>query len=208
MTEIINNGTFIVVVITFLITLNNAYNNRASIEIRQLPGSKSALIQPDFIDTDTPDVYWQDKYRVLIDVVIINQSAQPISIIEFVLNDKVNFNSYSLPGSQYTVTVSPEKETENGLTFHGSKRSKTYLINDSWLQPLFDIPPYTSTRGFLFFHLPKEDLVDIGHNKLQIFTSRKTFIKDLEIYELEKSRLQLPDDIHKAHALFDSQNPF
>jgi hypothetical protein len=194
-----NLGTFFIAVLTFGITFVNFYRNRPSIKIEQLSTSDSRLIKPDFIDNKTPDVYWQRDYRVLIDIIITNKSAKPISIIEFVLNNSLKFNSYTRPGSAYSITVKPKEESIDGLIIsYGSSTQKNFSLHNKLLQPIVDIPPHTSVRGFLFFTSSNENVVNIGKNELKIITSRKTFIKDINIFDIEMSRLPLPDSIVKA----------
>ncbi|MFU0790697.1 MAG: hypothetical protein ACFWT6_12160 [Virgibacillus proomii] len=194
-----NLGIFLIAVLTFGITFVNFYRNRPSIKIGQLSTHDSRIIKPDFIDDKTPDVYWQRDYRVLVDVIITNKSAKPISIIEFVLNDSLRFNSYIRPGSSYSITVKPQEETIDGVIFgYGSSTQIIFSLHNKLLQPVVDIPPYTSVRGFLFFSCFNKDDVNIGKNELKIITSRKTFIKDVNVFDIEMSRLPLPDSIVKA----------
>lgn len=192
-------GTFLVAVLTFGITFANFYRNRPSIEVDQLSTSDSLIIKPDFIDTETPDVYWQRDYRVIADVIVTNRSAKPISIIEFVLNDYLKFNSYSRPGDVYLITVKPPKEKIDGVTFVSAFSFKKEIsIQNDLLKPVIDIPPYTSIRGYLFFSFSDKNDVNVGQNKLEIITSRKTFVKDLSVFDIEKSRLPLPGNIEKV----------
>ncbi|MGN7397994.1 hypothetical protein [Peribacillus frigoritolerans] len=196
--------TFLIAVLTFLITFVNFYRNRPKLDIIQIPGSTSSIITPDFIDANTPDVYSQKDFRVLIDVVITNKSALPISIIEFVLNKKLVFNSYSKPGSIYKVTFQPghQKSEDGVLTASGTSKSKQYLIGDYCFNPVFQIPPYTSTRGLLFFQLQDQTLVKEGKNDIKIITSRKSFNFKLEISESLHSALELPSEIQRARKAF------
>ncbi|WP_240184694.1 hypothetical protein [Bacillus sp. H1m] len=62
---------------TFIITFKNFWRNRANIECIQLENSMAILLRPDKIDTNTPDVYWDSDYRVIMDVIITNKSALP-----------------------------------------------------------------------------------------------------------------------------------
>lgn len=192
----INLGTFFIAALTFGITFANFYRNRASIKVIQLDNSQSVLIKPDIIDSENPDVYWHHDYRLIVDLIVTNRSAKPISIVEFELNDQLKFNSYHRPGADYKVTTQPRNETIGGLTVSGTEKYIRYPIDDLWLQPVIDIPPHTSKRGFIFFHFSDEKAVTVGINKLNIISSRKTFTKDLIVFESQKSRLPLPSNIH------------
>ncbi|MGN7938519.1 hypothetical protein [Metabacillus sp. 22489] len=193
-------ATFLIAVLTFIITFTNFYRNRAKIGILQIDNSTSCIIKPDFTDYDTPDVYWHEDYRAILDVVISNRSALPISIIEYKLNDGLIFNSYSKFGSNYKITTQPkiEKDSKGVIFAMGKELSKIFYIEDSYLKPVTDIPPYTSVRGFIFFHYHDKNKVKIGINKLQVVTSRKTFSFQVKISEYVESALQLPSSIQKA----------
>lgn len=196
----INLGTFLIATLTFGITFSNFYRNRASIKLKQFDDSLSMLIKPDIIDFETPDKYWRNEYRLITDVVITNQSAKPISIIEFTLNGKMKYNSYHEPGELYHATLTPrESIDQNGILFAYGKSEKISLpIRNEWLQPIIDIPPHTSLRGHLFFHFPNKSMVSKGRNRLVISTSRKSFTTNLNLCDIRESSLQLPDSIHEA----------
>lgn len=195
--NIIPIAAFFISLATFIITLANFRRNKASIKCRQLRDNWIAhILKPDRIDQDTPDVYWQNDFRVIIDVIITNESALPISIIEFTLNNKLNFNSYSRPNDEYSITTKAGKEMHNGVvSFSGTEEKLIFPINDTWLKPVMDIPPYTSLRGHLFFHFNEIDDVNIGNNTLEIVTSRKTFSFQVKISDSVHSVLPLPNSI-------------
>lgn len=194
----INIGTFLIAVLTFIITFVNFYNNRASLELSQPTESKSVLIKPDFVDLKTPDRYWHNEYRLIIDVILTNKSSKPISVIEFVLNDKLIFNSYHVPGPEYHITIQPRKTKVNGMIGLGTSKTAIYPIGNLWLNPIIDIPPQTSVRGHLFFHFSNKELVQNKRNKLKIITSRKTFAKYLDVSETQMSCLSPPTEIQRA----------
>jgi hypothetical protein len=193
-------ATFLIAVLTFIITFANFYRNRAKIKVLQIDNSISYIIKPDFIDEKTPDVYWNEDYRVIVDVIITNKSALPISIIEFTLNDDLTFNSYSRFGNIYNVTIQPMLERDkNGVLFSiGKAEIKALEIENSYINPVADIPPYTSVRGHLFFHYHDPNKAKVGLNNLNIKTSRGSFSFPVEIYEFVESALELPSSIQKA----------
>ncbi len=191
-------GTFLIAVLTFIITFVNFYNNRAAVTVTQNENSQSVLIKPDFIDQKTPDVYWHHDYRIISDIIITNKSSKPISIIEFVLNEKYLFNSYHLPSDEYQVTINPREVKVKGGVAFGKLKKNSYPIGKHWFSPIIDIPPQTSIRGHLFFHLHNEDDIFDKNNELKLITSRKTFITNLDIFEIHESRLPLPRNIQSA----------
>ncbi|HFJ9270707.1 TPA: hypothetical protein ACGW6O_001116 [Bacillus cereus] len=198
--NIIPIAAFLISLATFIITLANFRRNRASIKCRQLRDNWVALIlKPDRTDLKTPDVYWHNDFRVILDVIITNESALPISVIEFNLNNKLNFNSYSKPNDEYSITTKAGKEVHNGVvSFSGNEHKLIFPMNDTWLKPVINIPPYTSLRGHLFFHFNEKDDVNIGNNTLKIITSRKTFSFQVKISDSVHSVLPLPNKILEA----------
>ncbi|WP_255257756.1 hypothetical protein [Bacillus cereus] len=188
----------IVSLATFFITI--FWRNRAKIGFNQLNDTNMAIIlKPDRIDTKTPDVYWNSDFRVIMDVIITNKSALPISIIEFTLNNQFKFNSYTRPSSEYTVTLQATKVEQDGMVTHyGGGRKRTFPIEDTWLQPMIDIPPYTSLRGHLLFRFNDKSDVHIGNNTLRIITSRKTFSFQVKITEELFSVAPSPEEVRKV----------
>ncbi|WP_217563222.1 hypothetical protein, partial [Paenibacillus sp. GbtcB18] len=178
---------------TFIITFKNFWRNRANIECIQLENSMAVVLKPDRIDTKTPDVYWDSDYRVIMDVIITNKSALPISIIEFTLNNTSKFNSYSKPSPEYNVTIQPGKQEQDGIIHYAEEEILFFPIEDSWLQPVIDIPPYTSLRGHLLFRFNDKSEVHIGNNMLEVITSRKTFSFQVKITKEALSAIPLPD---------------
>ncbi|MFJ8521423.1 hypothetical protein [Bacillus cereus] len=201
--NIIPIAAFLISLATFFITFANFWRNRAKIECIQPDGVSAHIIQPDRIDLETPDVYWQSDFRVIMDVIITNKSALPISIIEFKLNNRFKFNSYSKPGTEYPVTTKSAKQIHNNIEFYdGDERKLEFQISDKWLQPIIDIPPYTSLRGHLFFHASDTNDLNIGENTLEIVTSRKKFSFQVKLNNKLNSVIPLPDKVHGARETF------
>lgn len=180
-------ATLFTSIATFLITFRNHWETRTRLEVIQLGRQKtSILIKPDRTDAETPDVYWDAEYRVLSEVIITNKSSKPISIIEFQLNNKYSFNSYTAPGECYTITLQPSRiKDDNGVTSClGTSKTISFTLKDFWLQPVLTIPPHTSIRGYLFFNLRNDHSdVQLGKNELSVLTSRKTIKYPLTIYK-------------------------
>jgi hypothetical protein len=197
--EILPLATFVIALVTLIVTLANFFRNKAKIKVLQIQKGTTYILKPDRDDSKNPDVYWNKDYRILADIVITNNSALPISIIEFKLNDDLIFNSYTQPGNTYTVTIRPFNNLDkNGIIFaRGDSLSKVFEMKDSYIQPVFDIPPYTSIRGHLFFHYNDESKAQVGKNILKVVTSRRVFTSEIEIYESVHSALELPKDIQK-----------
>ncbi len=178
---------------TFIITFKNFWRNRANIECTQIENSIAVLLKPDKIDTNTPDVYWDSDYRVIMDVIITNKSALPISIIEFTLNNTSKFNSYSKHSPEYIVTTQPGKQEQDGIIHYAEEKKHIFQMEDSWLQPIINIPPYTSFRGHLLFRFNDKSEVHIGNNTLEVITSRETFSFQVKITKEILSVIPLPD---------------
>ncbi|SCC32361.1 Uncharacterized protein BCZB5J_02575 [Bacillus cereus] len=192
--NIIPVTALLISIATFIITFKNFWRNRASIKCIQLEDSMAVILKPDRIDTETPDVYWDSDYRVIMDVIITNNSALPISIIEFTLNNTSKFNSYSKPSPEYNVTLHPGKQEQDGMVIHyGLEEIQFFPMEDSWLQPIINIPPYTSFRGHLLFRFNDKSEVHIGNNTLEVITSRETFSFQVKITKEILSVIPLPD---------------
>ncbi|PGB34872.1 hypothetical protein COM07_25775 [Bacillus toyonensis] len=197
--NIIPIAAFLISLATFFITFANFWRNRAKIECIQPYGVSAHIIKPDRINTETPDVYWQSDFRVIMDIIITNKSALPISIIEFKLNNRFKFNSYSRPGTEYPVTTQSAKQVHNNVTFYGAEERKLeFQISDKWLQPIIDIPPYTSLRGHLFFHANDTNDLNIGENTLEIVTSRKNFSFQVKLFNKLDSVIPLPNEVREV----------
>ncbi|PGC69309.1 hypothetical protein COM21_07970 [Bacillus toyonensis] len=197
--NIIPIATFLISLVTFIITFANFQRNKANITCEQIGNnSLASIMKPDRIDLETPDVYWQNDFRAIIDVIITNKSALPISIIEFTLNNTRTFNSYSKPGNRYCATTQPRDTIHNGVLSSGTEHQTIFFIDDKCLQPVLDIPPYTSIRGTLFFHFNDPNDVMVGDNTLEIITSRKNFVFSIKISGNVHSVLPLPDRILRA----------
>lgn len=188
-------STLVVSLVTFYITLRNHLETRASLKLIQVNKEKATqLLEPDRLDNSSPDVYWDSKYRVLSEVIITNNSSKPISIIEFTLNDEFTYNSYTKPGNEYQVTIRPNKQHKNGITFFGSSLIHAFEVKKNVIVPISTIPPHTSIRGILFFNIGNDkSKINIGENTLKLHTSRKVFVFKLKILEEYYSLLQ-PED--------------
>lgn len=178
---------FIISVLSLVFSSIDFFRRNPNIKFFQLGTEKTSIaIEPIRTSNELPDKYQLLKYRVLSDVVITNGSSLPISIIDFTLNDKLLFNSYSDPGILYSFKgiqgkVLPEHEALFGQNV--TETTQSFPIGDSFLTPILTIPPYTSLRGYLFFKYNNKDDVNLGKNTLKVQTSRKTFIFDLIIDE-------------------------
>lgn len=178
-------------------SFKNYVETRPKIDILQIDNTNSStIIEPDRIkdDIEYPDRIWTKKYRVISDIVIMNKSSKPITIIEVILNDKYIYNSYTDPGTYYKVTTVNNKSEFSGLiAFGGNEESLVFSIEDEWLNLLIDIAPNSAVRGHLLFSFDDLDKVKVGKNKLEIITSRKRFKTELLITEKYCSQLLQQD---------------
>lgn len=171
----------------FFFTLKNESNKKFSITIDFLDKQISELIVDRISDAD-PDVYHQEKYRLIPLVVITNLSSYPVTITEFSLNDTIVFNPFILIGNTYEVTYQSSTTKKDGVTFYSGKPERKLVyddISDKFLKPAFTIAPFESVTGLLFF---KYNDTKIGKNTLKIKTSRGTKIFPLQISKQFVSR--------------------
>lgn len=204
-TNLIPLASFFTSIITFSIMFKNHRETKQNLHVSNIGSSNSSvLIKPDRNEYNQPDNYWDSEYRVISDVVVTNRSSKPISIIEFRLNDTYIFNSYTKPGANYSVTLIPiKKEYPGGITTYGESLSHNFAISNKWLNPIFDVPPYTSLRGYIFFNIKdNEENVKIGKNKLTVLTSRDKLVTTLEVFLNYDSVLQQQDKFSRDSNLF------
>ncbi|MBC1286911.1 hypothetical protein HB818_14200 [Listeria booriae] len=186
--NIIPITAFLISIITFYFASATYFSKRASVKLYQLEQEKaSVIIEPDRESDESPDVFHNKKYRVLSEVVLVNKSSLPITVIEFILNNKLKHNSHSRAGKVYAYTGSVQKPlTEHkGVTFGRTQGNETqfFPIEDNFFKPVFNIEPYSSVRGYVFFKYDDKELVNVGNNELTIRTSRKDFNFDLKVDE-------------------------
>lgn len=192
-------ATYITASVTCFIAYLNYRSKKPNIKFEQINSRSSSVFKPDRVDTENPDVYWQDDYRAIFDVIISNRSEAPISIIEFTLNNKLILNSYTQTGGKYTVTTDDGKEEINGLTaFSGVTKQMHFNVDNSILNPIVNIPAHSAVRGFLLFRTNDKKDIQSEKNILRIRTSRKIFKFYLKSYEYYESCLPLPDTVVKA----------
>lgn len=179
-------------IISFVLAYKVFYQERASISlIQDYKGKRTHSFSFDgWSSTNTkrspkyPDSFAGSSYRLLSEVVITNNSSLPISIISFTLNDTLSYDAYVDGGNYYLITT-----RENSKTFLGSPMSP---IN--YLQPNFNIDPYTSVRGNIFFNLGhSENFFKMDIHDLKVQTSRGVFNFKLKVpNHIESIRPQEP----------------
>ncbi|MGM0163743.1 hypothetical protein IGI72_002475 [Enterococcus sp. DIV1059_2] len=140
-------------------------------------------MKPDRWDSTYPDTYIFDDYRFFVDISITNESSLPITITEFQVDSFANVRYSDATGDHYKVTV-----PNNNPGLVGSTIEIVYDFNSvPKLIPPIVIEPYSVHLGTLVFRYdsPLPDNV-----KLKIITSRKTFIKKIEVSLRSYSELQ------------------
>lgn len=180
---------------SFLFALRNYFVSRPKIEIQQLLKTHSSIvIEPEF-DLNTPDVYSDRRYRLLIEIIIKNKSSNPISLISFDING-LEYNSYSRPEHEYTVITRSRIITKNGITMtRGNAENIHFPIDDDFINPVTTLQPFESIQGYLFWPLFENDLskLNIGKkNKLIINTTFKKFKFKIKIQDIIKRDPDLP----------------
>lgn len=104
---------------------------------------------------DLPDVYHQNKYRMIDAVLLTNNSSLPITITEFKIQGiDSKLNPYTRIGNSYSTTVvSPIKSIAPGVTAHsGGGVKKTADLETFPPIPLpITIAPYESVTTTLMF---------------------------------------------------------
>ena len=157
--------------ISFIVSWNSWWRSRASIKIEQPENGARGMFLKSFdgciesysfkVNNTLPSFH----SVILADVIITNNSSQPISILEFSIPDFPAFNSYTYTKDFFEVTY--------------RKDSKMVIGVDTpikYLKPEITINPYTSIRGYIFFWSGLEQELDTNNTiPLTIKTSRKEF---------------------------------
>lgn len=180
-------SNFLIALIAFSFTSATFFRTRAKLKIHFLENENIQYL----IDREKeklPDYYWDSKYRLFPKVAISNNSSHPITIYEFVLNNKYSFDIDTEFGSDYSVTLKSNIENiAEGVIGYTSDDILTLnipLSNTTVLKPVITLKPYETCVGYLFFwydnQLPFK-------NKITIKTSRRYFSKTLKVSGLQKS---------------------
>lgn len=198
-TKWLSLATYLTATATCLIAYLNYRSKKPNLKCEQADSRSSYTFKPDRINQENPDVYWQDDYRVIFDVIISNRSEVPISIIEFTLNKKLILNSYTQTGETYLVTTDDGKEESNGLiAYSGKFRQIGIDLSNDILNPIVNIPAHSAVRGYLLFRTNNKDDIEAQRHILRIRTSRKMFKFRLKSFGYYESCLPLPDTVVKA----------
>lgn len=176
--------------ISLVTSWNTWWRSRASLKIEKLDSGTSGIFfksidgclqSYSFEPTDSRPIFHS---VILVDIIITNKSALPISILEFSISDFPEFNSYSYTEDSFRVTYEKNRAIVIGED-----------IPIKYLKPEFTIDPYTSVRGHLFFWAGQERDLDIRKEiPLTVKTSRKSFTSKIKIdsqYESIKKRVRI-----------------
>lgn len=139
-----------------------------------------------------PDVYHQNKFRIIDSVLLTNNSSLPVTIIEFSISGIPDpLNAFTMIGDNYSVTVkSMYDELPHGIRAYSGKSLKkgTDLSNFPPLSLPITIPPYESKITTLVFRYD-ESLVE-KNITINVLTSRGTakfnrFVSSSQISQLD-----------------------
>lgn len=158
----------------FAFTFREERNKRFNLDVKIVDETIPEW-EVDRTSNESPDKYWQQKYRLFVTVVITNNSSRPVTINMFSLNNKYKFGIYTEIGEYYKVTLKngwTTKTLSNGAKMYAGGQEKFQGLNvdnETVLHPIFTIAPYELASGLLFFTF-NESLV--GENTIKIHTSR------------------------------------
>lgn len=176
--------------ISVIVSWNSWWRGRASLKIEQLQYSSfiksfDGCLKTYTFESNNLSPHFHSV--ILIDLIITNQSSNPISILEFSTPNFPEFNSYSRTQDAFYITT--------------GKNSRAHFGGDvpiKYLKPEITIDPYTSIRGCVFFWSGTESDLDISKPlPLKVKTSRKTFNKNIKIdseYDSIKKRVYISKD--------------
>lgn len=197
-----HNLPIILTIIGLYLSIRKYQEDRPHLSVRLSESKAASFICLPYRDSDTtPDPYWHRPYRVLMDVIITNNSAKPISIDSFNLVDKASFHPFFQVGEKYSIPLNKARINANPSdllvrTDTGSEKEIELIYNEkeaAFKFPL-DLPPYSSRRGKLVFALESLSDVSLGDkNKLTLSTSRGPFSYQLVISVFLQTVQTLPE---------------
>ncbi|WBY92098.1 hypothetical protein [Enterococcus casseliflavus] len=136
-------------------------NAARSFFIKSYDGSQASLSYD--IEDDDPSI----ASALLIEIILINKSSLPLSILEFQLTGE------QLPSFQAFTSYSPSPSSFKITT---RENSRTTIDHVNYLQPEFTLEPYSAKRGYILFWTGIETSLETTDPlNLKIVTSRKEF---------------------------------
>ncbi|UQZ98011.1 hypothetical protein HLJ12_11325 [Enterococcus casseliflavus] len=139
-------------------------NAARSFFIKSYDGSQASLSYDIDDDEDhEPSI----ASALLIEIILINKSSLPLSILEFQLTGE------QLPSFQAFTSYSPSPSSFKITT---RENSRTTIDHVNYLQPEFTLKPYSAKRGYILFWTGIETTLETTDPlDLKIVTSRKDF---------------------------------
>lgn len=163
-----------------------------NIEYKDLTSSYKHWYNKRFLKRTPEQDNGEGYYRVIVDLILINKSAVNITILNYVLNDKLILNSdficnRAVYDISYKDTMSDNKLVKNDGTKESNGRSNTVksVSLTNGLFPLVNLSPYEVKVGQIVFCTDKENLIRKGTNKLAIDLGNKTVVIDIQIGVIE-----------------------
>lgn len=172
----------------FVFTLKNEREKRFKLRINFFNSEPLSEWIVDRTEDTVPDGYWQDNYRLILPVVITNESSLPVTVINFKLNNQHIFAIDSDIENTYKVTQNNKSHLRR--VFKVSEKDKL-------LQPVFTIGPFEAVVGYVVFHYNKSQL---GNNTLTINTSRGPTEVKFKLHSVLESKLKT--DYEPPHEYF------
>ena len=163
-----------------------------NIEYKDLTSSYKHWYNKRFLKRTPEQDNGEGYYRVIVDLILINKSAVNITILNYVLNDKLILNSdficnRAVYDISYKDTMSDNKLVKNDGIKESNSRSNTVksVSLTNGLFPLVNLNPYEVKVGQIVFCTDKENLIRKGTNKLAIDLGNKTVVIDIQIGVIE-----------------------
>ncbi len=107
-----------------------------------------------------PDVYHQNKFRIIDSVLLTNNSSLPVTIIEFSISGiPDHLNAFTMIGDNYSVTVkSMYDELPHGIRAYSGKSLKKVLIYQNFLRCHYLLPFHRMSQKLLRWFLDTMNL--------------------------------------------------
>lgn len=195
----ISLASFIVAGLSAWFTYKGYLRGKPNVILKQSGKSKTAvLLEPEWDpeEKQTPDVYVDRRYRLILEVQIRNRSSNPISLSTFTLNHKFEYGQYTEPAEVYAVKTQSGTRTVKGITFGGQSKTEVFPIGKEWIRPVVHLQPFDVIQGYLFWSLYDEDLKHLsigeGNNTLTVTTTFEDMNFEIHIDEAIKRDPYLP----------------
>lgn len=188
------------------ISLYSVYKTKQRLEVRQhihknieykgITSNGKYWYNKIFLKRNENEDNGEGRYRVIVDLILINKSAVNITILNYVLNDKLILSSdFICEKNTYDINFKDKMDGNDfkidrslGDNAGGKHNVKSVRLN-SKIFPLVTLQPYEVKAGQLVFCTERPEQIRKGKNKLAIDIGNQTIITPIQIGAIEDTKL-------------------